>query len=88
MFKVKSLIARSEVKVGDIISYPEGVTTVVTLVITSHFNIIKKNGTMDTVSKSGAELTYYGNIFNMPAESKADYESMQNFRTLKLSNQI
>jgi uncharacterized protein YkvS len=88
MLKVKGLIKRSEVKVGDIISYPEGVATIVTHVWSDKFNVINKRGTIDNISTSGSELTYYGNLLDMPVESKADYESMQNFRTLKLSGQI
>jgi hypothetical protein len=88
MLKVKGLIEREQVRIGDIISYPEGkiATVAQTKMNYGCFGIVKNElGHFQTVSYAGKSLTYYGNIYEMAAQSRQDYESMENFKRMKIS---
>ena len=91
--KVVGLIERKNVRIGDIISYPEGSISIVSQpgdVNESYatFQILQgSTGTPYDVRYWGVELTYYGNLFDFKGQSIEDWRSLEDFKRWKLSDQ-
>lgn len=84
--KVAGMIQREEIEVGDIISYPEGYTSLVIRVEGGAF--FTHLEPMNPIIMSGSSITFYGNISDFKAQTRDDYNALLKFRVDKLSNNI